>query len=129
MQNDDGDILLIFRRGIWDMPKGKLDKGETIEQCAVREVGEETGLQNIELGAFIFTTYHEYFDKWTKRDLLKETHWYAMRVYGSTTLIPQTEEDIEEIRWVKKQELDHYLSNMHKNIIQVIEKYLSASRL
>lgn len=129
VQNDESEILLIFRRGIWDMPKGKLDKGETIDQCAVREVEEETGLQNIELGEFIFTTYHDYFDKWTKRDLLKETHWYAMRVHGTQTLVPQKEEDIEEICWVKKADLAGYTNNMHRNIVQVIEKYLSAGKL
>ena len=125
VQNDAGEILLIFRRGIWDMPKGKLDPDETIEQCAVREVEEETGLQHVELGEFIFTTYHDYFDKWSKREVLKETHWYAMRIYGNQTLVPQAEEDIEEILWVQPNDLLNYMNNMHKNIIQVIQKYLS----
>lgn len=125
VQNDDGEMLLIFRRGIWDMPKGKLDAGETIKQCAVREVEEETGLAKIELGNFIVITHHEYWDKWTKKQLLKETHWYAMRIFGNQILVPQTEEDIEEIRWVKPTDISHYTSNMHKNIVQVIEKFLS----
>ena len=125
VQNEAGEMLLMFRRGVWDMPKGKLDKGETIEQCAVREVEEETGLQQISLGKFIFTTYHDYFDKWTKKDVLKETHWFAMHVTGNQTLVPQAEEDIEEIVWVKPENLIHYTDNMYKNIIQVIQKFLS----
>ena len=125
VQNENGEILLMFRRGVWDMPKGKLDDGESIEQCAVREVEEETGLQRIELGKFICNTYHEYFDKWTKKELTKETHWYAMRVYGNQTLSPQKEEDIEEIVWVKPEDAVYYMNNMHKNIIQVIEKFLA----
>ncbi len=128
VQNDYEEILLIFRRGVWDMPKGKLDKGETIEQCAVREVEEETGLQKVERGKFIYTTYHGYFDKWTKKEILKETHWYAMRICGNQTLVPQTEEDIEEIIWVKPEELINYMNNMHKNIIQVIQKFLSIEK-
>ncbi len=125
IQNDSGEILLIFRRSVWDMPKGKLDKGETIEQCAVREVEEETGLQNVKLGEFIFTTYHDYWDKWSGKEVLKETHWYAMRIVGTQTGVPQTEEDIEEIRWVKPEDLVNYKNNMHRNIVQVIDKYLS----
>ena len=107
------------------MPKGKLDKGETIKECALREVEEETGLQNIELGEFIFTTCHDYFDKWINKEVLKETHWFAMRIYGNQTLVPQAEEDIEEIVWVKPEDLTNYMNNMHKNIVQVIHKYLS----
>ncbi len=125
VQNEFDEVLLIFRRGVWDMPKGKLDEGETIAQCAVREVEEETGLRNVILGDFIDHTYHDYFDKWLKKEVLKETHWYAMRINGNQTLVPQTEEDIEEIVWVKKDELINYMNNMHKNIIHVIQKFLT----
>jgi len=60
--NELGELLMIFRRGKWDLPKGKLDAGETIEECALREVNEETGVQNLELGKLIAITQHEYFD-------------------------------------------------------------------
>lgn len=125
VQNEFDEVLLIFRRGVWDMPKGKLDEGESIAECAVREVEEETGLRDVELGEFINHTYHDYFDKWTKKEVLKETHWYAMRIYGNQTLVPQAEEDIEEILWVNKDDLTNYMNNMHKNIIQVIQKFLA----
>lgn len=124
VQNESGEVLLIFRRGVWDMPKGKLDEGETIAECAVREVEEETGLRNVELGGFIDQTYHDYFDKWSKKEVNKETHWYAMRIRGNQTLIPQKEEDIEEILWVQKEELVNYMNNMHKNIVHVLEKFI-----
>lgn len=124
VQNDFGEILIMFRRGVWDMPKGKLDEGETIEQCALREVEEETGLRNLELGPFIKTTQHEYADKWSKRDVVKETHWYAMHMKGNQTLVPQAEEDIEEIVWVKPEEINHYMNNMHRNIREVIEYFI-----
>ena len=127
VQNDGGEILLIFRRSVWDMPKGKLDKGESIERCAVREVEEETGLQQVQLGKFIHTTYHEYYDKWIKKQAIKETHWYAMKAPGNQILVPQVEEDITEILWVNPEDVKNYMNNMHRNIVQVIQKYLSAS--
>src|SRR6185369_1375331 len=109
--NDNNQLLMIFRRGKWDLPKGKLDKGETIEECAVREVEEETGLKNVQLGALIGITYHEYFDRWLKKQAIKESHWYKMKVSGETTLIPQMEEDITEITWADEQAINKYLEN------------------
>lgn len=69
-------ILLIFCKGKWDLPKGKLDGGEPLEVCAVREVEEETQAKNIQLEKFITATYHTYHEK--ENHILKETHWYLM---------------------------------------------------
>ncbi len=121
--NEKKELLMIFRRGFWDLPKGKLDKGETIESCAVREVEEETGLRNIELVSFIGITKHEYFDEYSNRQVVKESHWYEMKVSGDQQLIPQTEEDISEIKWVSKSNLKNYFTNTYKNIVEIIEKY------
>ncbi|HEY5371473.1 MAG TPA: NUDIX hydrolase [Hanamia sp.] len=116
--NSDGEILMILRRGKWDLPKGHLDKGETLEECALREVTEETGLKNLELGQFIQITLHTYslFGK----HILKETHWYLMNAKGDENLIPQTEEHITEIRWIKKTELKKYLSNTFPSIAEIL---------
>ncbi len=95
--NAQGELLVFYRRGSWDLPKGKIDKGETPEQAAVREVQEETGLLNIDLGSFLAHTYHTYEEKGKR--ILKKTWWYRMQT-TDTQLVPQTEEDIEEIRWV-----------------------------
>jgi ADP-ribose pyrophosphatase YjhB (NUDIX family) len=122
--NTDENILMIFRRGKWDLPKGKLDKGETIEECAVREVEEETGLKNIILGDFLLVTEHQYFDQWIKEDVLKKSHWYKMNITDEQKLVPQTEEDITEIKWVNKDELAKCLLNTYPSIIEVINKYL-----
>lgn len=121
VENEEGKILFQHRRGKWDLPKGKLDDGETIEECAVREVEEETGLQNIGLGELIDITYHNYIEKET--DIEKETHWFAMKVSGMQKLTPQTEEGISELRWVAENELEYYLSNTFSNIIEIVEKY------
>jgi 8-oxo-dGTP pyrophosphatase MutT (NUDIX family) len=120
--NDRGELLMIFRRGKWDLPKGKLDEGETIEDCALREVREETGLVNVERGELIDTGYHEYFDQYVNADVIKETHWYAMRARGEELLIPQTEEDITEIKWVSGDELATCLENSYPNVVDVIRK-------
>lgn len=119
VKNEKDDILLIFRRGKWDLPKGKLDKGESIEQCALREVMEETGLQNIELSNLLTITYHTY-DEFGKH-ILKDSHWYQMKTAGHHQLTPQTEEDIGEVRWVKKKELPGYLNNTFPSIKDVLE--------
>lgn len=93
-----GRLLVFFRRGYWDLPKGKIDPGETPEQAALREVQEETGLQNLTLGPFAAHTWHTYREKGAR--ILKRTWWYRMSTADTDTL-PQTEEDIEEIRWVE----------------------------
>jgi len=125
--NTEGKILMIFRREKWDLPKGKLDKGETIAQCAVREVEEETGLKDILLGDFLLITEHQYQDPWLKTEVIKETHWYRMKITKEQKLIPQTEEDITDIRWVNREELNECLQHTYANIITVIEKFIQNS--
>jgi ADP-ribose pyrophosphatase YjhB (NUDIX family) len=120
--NELGELLMIFRRGKWDLPKGKLDAGETIEECAVREVTEETGVSNLQLGNLIAVTKHEYFDKFQQQDVLKESHWYSMKVAGVPALIAQTEEDITAIEWTKPEEIRARLQNSFDTIIEVLEK-------
>ena len=126
VSNDKGELLLIYRRGYWDLPKGKLDEGESIEACAVREVEEETGLTNVLLDKLIGITYHEYFDEWKQRDVVKETHWFAMHVNGDQTLVPQQEEDIKDIKWVAQKDLGTYLQQTYINIVDIINRYYSS---
>jgi 8-oxo-dGTP pyrophosphatase MutT (NUDIX family) len=96
--NAEGRLLVFFRRGSWDLPKGKIDPGESPEEAALREVREETGLQQLELGPHLMDTWHTYTQK--GRRILKKTWWFRMRT-TDTLLIPQTEEDIEQIEWVE----------------------------
>jgi len=117
--NDKEEILLIFRRGKWDLPKGKLDKGETLEQCAVREVQEETGLKNIKLQSPIITTYHTYHEG--TRFILKESYWFGMNTGSEEKLIPQTEEDIHEIKWVAPEEIKKYVKQTYPSVADVLK--------
>jgi len=120
--NDNNELLMIFRRKKWDLPKGKLDDGENIEACALREVKEETGLLQVEIKSFAGITYHEYFDKYSKADVIKETHWYKMHAPPDQPLIPQTEEDIEMIEWVDKKDIRSKLRNTYVNIHDIISE-------
>jgi 8-oxo-dGTP pyrophosphatase MutT (NUDIX family) len=125
--NDKNELLIMFRRGRWDLPKGKLDEGETIEECALREVREETGIENLELGNLVGVTYHEYFEKKLNEDVLKETHWFAMHANGETKLNPQKEEDIENIIWADENRQKECLKNTYRNIIEIIQQFKQQS--
>jgi len=122
VQNELGHVLMIFRRGYWDLPKGKLDPQESIDECALREVTEETGLQDITMGRFICTTTHEYYDKWLQQDVVKESHWYHMQASLTQPLVPQTEEDITAIRWVDAEEWSSLLELSYPTIQQVFRE-------
>lgn len=95
--NHQDEVLLIHRRGYWDLPKGKIDDGESREAAAAREVMEETGLSAVEMGDYLGLTYHTYRDKKSRR-ILKVTYWYRMRAEREA-LAPQREEDIEHAEW------------------------------
>ncbi|MFP5041860.1 NUDIX hydrolase [Parasediminibacterium sp. JCM 36343] len=123
--NEQNELLMIYRMDKWDLPKGKLDEGETIEECALREVHEETGLQQVVLGEFIGITQHEYYDKYLHTDAIKESHWYSMKTVGDQSFIPQTEEDITDIKWVKPSAIHKFLQNSYQNIEIIIKQYFS----
>ena len=117
--NDAGEILLMLRRGKWDLPKGKLDPGESLETCAVREVQEEAGLKKIILDKPLLVTYHTYDE--SGKHILKESHWYLMKAPGKQHLVPQQEEQITEIKWVPAAEVKQYMNNTFPSIIDVLK--------
>ena len=119
--NPSKDILFIFRRGKWDFPKGKLDPGETLDKCAVREVKEETGLQHVRLIEPLLVTYHAYDEN--GKHMLKETHWYLMHAAGDQPMTPQHDEDIEDLKWVSKKDLDKYFRHTYPIIKDIIKEH------
>ncbi len=118
IENEKGEYLFIFRRKKWDLPKGKLDEGETIEECALREVAEETGLTNVKLEKFMLHTWHSYSERGQR--ILKQGSWYYMTGSSAQKLVPQTEEDIEEIMWLSKAEWALVLQNTFQSIKDVL---------
>lgn len=119
VENEKGEFLFMFRRGKWDLPKGKLDPGESLESCAIREVEEETGLKNPELKRFLTVTEHNYVERGV--ELIKETHWWLMKAASNQKLNPQTEEDITLLRWFGPSEISEVLNNTYPNIIEVFK--------
>ena len=118
VKNDEKNILMIFRRGKWDLPKGKLNKGEKMEYCATREVEEETGLKDVKLESPLIVTYHTYHEG--TKFILKESHWFTMTIIGAQKLTPQTEEDIFDIKWVPPNEVNSYLPKSFPLIADII---------
>lgn len=118
--NDLGEFLLIFRNGLWDLPKGKREKGESTAENAIREVMEECGIPTPELGELICVTDHTYH-----RDgqfVLKHTYWYSMSVSSSAPTRPQTEEGITQTAWVPAGEIRQYAGQTYPSINEVFEK-------
>lgn len=118
VHTQDDDLLFIFRRGKWDLPKGKLDDNEELERCAVREVNEETGLENVEIEKPLCVTYHTYHQD--EKHILKESHWFLMKAKKQTNLLPQSEEDIDKCEWVPVDQLAPYMENTHASILDVV---------
>ncbi len=119
VQNMAGELLFIKRLGFWDLPKGKLEKKETPENAAVREVEEECGLSGIEIVQPLNSTYHIYrspFHKEPNNLVLKETKWFLMNYSGTEVPQPQLEEDIEEVRWVAPNELESVMANTYESL-------------
>lgn len=120
VRNRRNDYLLISRNGKWDLPKGHQEAGENIEVTALREVQEETGVQELELGELICVTDHCYL-----RDglwHLKHTWWYDMLYTAPVDLIPQREEDISKAAWVAKSSLPPFLKNTYPSILEVFRE-------
>jgi 8-oxo-dGTP pyrophosphatase MutT (NUDIX family) len=119
VKNEKDEYLFIFRRGKWDLPKGKLDEGETISECAVREVQEETGLVNVLLQDHLVDTWHVYHER--GKFILKESVWFNMSCHSAQELKPQTEEDIHDIKWLRKEEWITIYDNTFPSIKDVLK--------
>lgn len=123
VNNPAGDILFIKRLGKWDLPKGKMEKGESREESAVREIEEETGLADVELVNFINTTYHIYIER-NGDKVLKCTHWFEMNFNGEDTSKPQIEEGITEVAWKNTVQIEkEVFPSTFKNIKLIIREF------
>ena len=120
VMNAQDEYLFIFRRDKWDLPKGKIDEGESPAKAAVREVEEECGLKIDDLGELLSETYHVY--ALNGQLILKKTYWYRMRVHGVPELVPQVEEEITQAVWLSKAELEQIKANTYPLILDVMQE-------
>lgn len=114
VKNKREEVLMIYRLNHWDLPKGKVESGESFEDAAIREVSEECGIYNLKIFKKIPTTYHIYFEK--NKPVLKITHWFEMINEADDKLTPQLEEGIFEVKYVSKKELNSLTEHMFENI-------------
>lgn len=117
IKNTKGELLFIFRNGKWDLPKGKLEKGEMPQEAALREVKEECGLKNVSIVKELPTTFHTYNEG--NNRFLKKSYWFEM-ISDDFDLIPEISEGITAVKWIGKSELNQVLQNTYKSIQQVI---------
>jgi ADP-ribose pyrophosphatase YjhB (NUDIX family) len=110
--NSKNEVLFIYRRKKWDLPKGKLDPGESIEECALREVKEETGVQSLVIQHHLLTTYHLYLED---SMVFKTTYWYKM-TSDDLILIPQEAEGIKKALWIHLNNIQFQLNNTYESI-------------
>lgn len=121
VQNEKKQLLFIYRLGKWDLPKGKMEKGEKTDECALREVEEETGLTKLKLKNKIGETYHTYnaFGK----HFIKTTYWYFITCSSKQVLTPQTEEDITKIKWISTKDIEEPMSNTYASIKDILTTF------
>ncbi len=127
VQNSEGSFLFIRRLAVWDLPKGKIEKHETPENSAIREVEEECGLTNLKIIRPLDSTFHIYrshYLSFPKNLVLKETKWFLMNYSGNETPKPQVEEDIEEVRWFAVSELSIPLSDTYRSLSEFLDTNL-----
>lgn len=120
VKNSKGNYLFIYRNKIWDLPKGKVEKGEKMKEAGLREVEEECGVKIHTNDEKICKTYHVY--TLGNKLVLKKTNWYSMTVKGEPKLIPQKEEGITKALWLGKAELEPIIQNTYPSIIQVLQE-------
>jgi 8-oxo-dGTP pyrophosphatase MutT (NUDIX family) len=122
VQNEKKELLFIYRLDKWDLPKGKLEKGEDLAECAVREVEEETGVTNLTIKKKVGETYHTYnaFGK----HFLKISHWYHLTSRNKQVLVPQTEEQITQIKWVNPEAMQEQMGNTYPSIRDIIQVFM-----
>jgi len=116
--NEPDEFLMIFRKGKWDLPKGKIDKNEATEHAAIREIEEECGITGLKINDKLESTYHLYENK--NQIIIKKSYWFKMNTSDISTPMPQVEEGITEARWVNKNELEEILPLSYASIRSLI---------
>lgn len=118
--NNMDQIIMIHRFGYWDFPKGKVEKGESLEAAGIRETEEETGVKGLSIIKKLPTVYHiyNYSNKW----ILKETAWFLMKTDYCGLLTPQLEEEIMAAKWIPIDFLNQYIEQSYSGLQILVEE-------
>lgn len=123
VEDEQGRVLMIHRKGFWDLPKGKVEEGEFLRQAALREVKEETGLSSCKIQSTIKPTYHIYEEE--GQQILKTTFWYKMFADSNQQLEAQKSEGIKEVSWMDDAAIKEALNQTYPNIEMILALYIS----
>lgn len=118
VKNKNEQWLFIFRNGRWDLPKGKIEKGEAVKEAAIREVEEECGINELKIIKELPSTYHTYSIE--EKNVLKRTYWFEMSTTYNKKLTPQLEEGITDVQWLSKNELKQVIDNTYESVKDVV---------
>lgn len=116
--NENKALLFIFRKGKWDLPKGKMEEGENPAECAEREITEETGVAQLNYVYAVGNTYHYY--QQDNQDILKISHWFHFTTKDNGDVTPQLEEDITEVKWVETKNIKEPMQNTYETIKNIL---------
>ncbi len=119
VKNADGKYLFMIRNNLWDLPKGKAEGGETMEETAVREITEECGITNLKIKKKLPVSMHTYPFKGGM--ILKKTRWFLLDYAGQEELKPQEEEGITHLEWIDPQDFGKVKSNTYASLLDVLE--------
>ena len=125
VKNEKRQVLFIKRKGIWDLPKGKLDNDEKPKRGAVREVKEETGVKKLKAGKKLAPTYHMFKRK--REFFFKKTDWYLMEASSKSKLIPDRREGITKVAWLEKEESMVAIRESHRSLRESFMEYMNGT--
>ena len=116
--NENDELLMIYRNKHWDLPKGKMEKGESPDETALREVEEECGIKKLKIVKPLVSSYHIFFQN--NNECIKQTYWFEMSCKDTSKLIPQEEEGIEEAKWMSKKEVKKVFNKVYLSLQEVL---------
>ncbi|MBI4946498.1 MAG: NUDIX domain-containing protein [Bacteroidetes bacterium] len=122
VKNEKGELLMIYRNGHWDLPKGKMEKGELPEETSLREVQEECGVKKLTIIKPLNSSYHIFFQ--SNKECMKRTYWFEMTCKDSAKPVPQAEEGITEAQWMSKEEVKKIIHKVYPSLQEILEPLL-----
>ena len=119
VRNDKDELLMIYRNKHWDLPKGKMEKGETPDETAIREVEEECGVKKLKIKKQLDSSYHIFFKD--NKECMKRSYWFDMTCNDSSKPVPQTEEGIKEAKWMSREEVKKIANKVYPSLQEILK--------